>query len=149
MECKAFSELTILELYDLLRLRQEVFIVEQNCPYMDCDDKDQLSWHVLAYKNNTLIGYARLLRKGISYDDYSSIGRVITHEDYRKMGVGQELMRYSIKKLQALDPGHDIKLSSQVYIMNFYAEFGFEAVGESYLEDDIPHHAMVLYAKSE
>ena len=145
--CKDFNALSIHELYEILRLRQDIFVVEQDCPYLDCDNKDQNAWHVCAYVNDTLIAYARLLPKGISYPEHSSIGRVVTHLDFRNKKIGEQLMRYSIDKLKILEPGIDIKISSQVYIMKFYESLGFEAIGEEYLEDDIPHHAMVLYVE--
>lgn len=144
-QAKTFDQLTLEELYRLLQLRQEVFIVEQDCPYLDCDDKDQQSWHVLGKDEAGIIhGYTRLVPPGMSYDQYCSIGRVITSSTYRRVGVGKELMHFSINKIKQLWQEHEIKISAQVYILNFYESFGFEPVGEEYLEDDIPHKAMIL-----
>lgn len=142
--CKSFSDLTLTELYEILQLRQVVFIVEQDCPYLDCDGKDQQSHHVQAYLNDKLVAYTRLLPKGISYPNFSSIGRVVTHPDYRSTGLGKHLMEQSLYYMKSLMPSDTIKISSQCYAISFYEKFGFTAVGDEYLEDDIPHKAMIL-----
>lgn len=141
--CLQFEELTTQQLYQILRLRQEVFVVEQNCPYLDVDGKDLNAFHILMYHNDILIAYARLLSKGISYPEHASIGRVINKSDYRGKGIGKLLMEYSIKKMHLLYPGQPIKISAQTYLDKFYSKLGFEKVGSGYLEDDIPHQAMV------
>jgi len=143
-ECKSFEELSNTQLYEILQLRQEVFIVEQNCPYLDCDGKDFNAFHIYAYKNNELIAYTRLLPKGVSYEDNCSIGRVLTNETYRNSGLGKKIMLYSIEKVKEVYPKINIKISSQVYILKFYQNLGFVKTGTEYLEDDIPHHAMIL-----
>ena len=129
-----------------MNLRQEVFVVEQDCPYIDADNKDQDSYHLMGWdENNKLVAYTRLVPKGISYNDYLSIGRVVTSKLIRKQGVGIELMEKSIEKIRELF-GQDepIKISAQVYLLRFYTSLGFVKKGDNYLEDGIPHTAMVM-----
>lgn len=143
-QCLPFNELSNNQLYDLLQLRQDVFVVEQNCPYLDADGKDQNSYHVLGYDNHyKLQAYTRLVPKGISYTNYSSIGRVITSSSIRGKNQGKPLMNFSIAKCLDIWPTDSIKISAQTYIVKFYRSLGFEEVGEEYLEDDIPHIAMI------
>ena len=145
-ECKAFEDLTLHELYRVLQLRQEVFVVEQNCPYLDADDKDQVSYHILGLdKNQDIEAYTRLVPPGISYDHYSSIGRVLTSDKVRGQKVGVPLMEFSIQECLRLWPDVPIKISAQTYITKFYNSLGFLEIGEEYLEDDIPHIAMILH----
>ncbi len=141
--CLAWEQLTTNQLYDLLQLRQDVFVVEQDCPYLDADGKDQASHHILMYEKNTLIAYTRLVPKGVSYENYVSVGRVVNHKSVRGKGIGKRLMTFSIQKCQELFPGEKIKISAQVYLLKFYIELGFEETGERYLEDGIPHCGMV------
>ena len=148
LQCKSFDQLDIYGLYDLLRLRQEIFIVEQDCPYLDCDGKDLESHHLLAYLNDELIAYTRLLPKGVSYPEYSSIGRVVTNAETRGTGLGKIIMKASIQQMRKLYPEDIIKISAQVYALPFYEKLGFIAKGEQYLEDDIPHQAMTLDFKT-
>lgn len=144
-KCLPFRELSLDQLYDLMALRQAVFVVEQDCPYLDADGKDQVAHHVLAYKEREeLVAYTRLLPPGISYDDYASIGRVITRNSERRTGLGRKLMTESIRRARQLFPEQPIKISAQCYLLKFYESFGFRSVGESYLEDGIPHIGMVL-----
>ena len=143
---KEFSDLTLDELYDLLKLRQEVFIVEQDCPYLDSDGLDQDSLHILGYLNESIVAYARILPKGIQYENYAAIGRVVSSQTIRKQKVGSQLFDFALKKCIDIFPNDPIKLSSQVYIKQFYASFGFVEKGEPYLEDDIPHIAMTYEA---
>lgn len=141
---KHFSELTPLELYQLLKLRIEVFIIEQNCPYEECDNKDLNAYHILGKdENDEIQAYTRLLDAGASYEHYSSIGRVVTSAKYRKSGEGRKLMNYSLQKISELYPHLHVKISSQSYIAKFYESLGFKATGEEYLEDGIPHIGMV------
>ncbi len=143
-EVKRFSDLSLDELYALLALRQEIFIVEQNCPYLDADGKDQSAFHVLAFsEQGELAAYTRLLSKGISYPEYCSIGRVICKKTFRQTGLGKEIMQHSIKSCTQLFPNQVIKISAQVYLDRFYKSLGFKPIGEEYLEDDIPHQAMI------
>lgn len=141
---KHFDELTTLELYKILQLRSEVFVVEQNCIYQDIDDKDTMGYHLTCFENEELLAYARMLKPGISYADYSSIGRVCTKQTHRQLGSGKELMRQAIQHCHELYPDTKIKISAQSYLLKFYTELGFKAIGEEYLEDDIPHRAMIL-----
>lgn len=142
--CKAFYELTSHQLYAIMALRQEVFIVEQNCPYLDADGKDLKGWHLMGYDDDSkLMAYARLLPKGVSYDNFVSIGRIATSPSVRGTGVGQSLMKAALDNMELLFPGESIKISAQSYLRNFYESFGFVVSGEEYLEDDIPHLPMV------
>jgi len=143
LDCLAFEELDIYILYQIMRLRQEIFVVEQDCPYLDADGVDLKSHHVTLHLDNKLVGYTRIVPPEISYKGHSSIGRVVTHPNYRIHGLGTKLMIYSIAKTKELYPALSIKISSQVYITKFYAQLGFEPTGDEYLEDDIPHIAMI------
>ncbi len=143
--CLLFDQLTPSELYDILQLRQEVFVVEQNCPYQDCDDKDRDAWHLMGRnESGKLICYTRLLPRGIAYPEYSSIGRVISSPSARGTGVGKELMVKSIEMCRFLFPEESIKIGAQTYLLRFYEGFGFCSTGEEYLEDGIPHTKMIL-----
>ncbi|WP_316831898.1 GNAT family N-acetyltransferase [Pedobacter aquatilis] len=139
---KAFSEFSIEELYHVLRLRNEVFIVEQNCPYQDLDDKDQRSLHLLYYVDDQLAAYTRLLPQGISYEDIS-IGRVLTSAAHRGIGLGKKLMEASIAGCYEKFGPSPIRISAQLYLLKFYQSLGFEKIGEPYDEDGIPHIEMV------
>jgi ElaA protein len=141
--CKSYNELSTDELYRILQLRQEVFVVEQDCPYLDADGKDQLALHAWIQIDSEIEAYLRMLPKGTAYDDYSSIGRVISTKKWRAKGLGKSIMKYALHKMQDLWPKDDIKISAQVYIIPFYESLGFKKTGEPYLEDDIPHHAMI------
>lgn len=143
LKLKHFEELSISELYQLLQLRSAVFIVEQNCVYQDIDDKDRLGYHLLGFLDSQLVACARILPVGVSYADYCSIGRVCTKQTHRQHGLGKKLMRQAILNCQELFPTENIKISAQSYLLKFYTELGFSAIGEEYLEDDIPHRAMV------
>jgi ElaA protein len=141
----SFYDLTLDQLYALMALRQEVFVVEQNCPYLDADGADQKGWHLLGTsEEGRLLAYARLLPPGVSYPGHASIGRVITSPAARGKGYGLELMRVAIKEINRLFPGAPLKISAQCYLIRFYESLGFKTVGDSYLEDDIPHIAMVF-----
>lgn len=147
--CLPFHRLSIDQLYSIMKLRQEVFVVEQNCPYLDADDKDQESYHVIGVdKNGTIQAYTRLVPPGISYQHYSSIGRVVTSSEVRGKKMGSPLMQFSIERCTQLWPQTSIKISAQIYIVNFYSSLGFVAVGDEYLEDDIPHIAMLRKVNS-
>lgn len=141
---KTFNELTNTELYQLLQLRAEVFIVEQNCPYLDMDDKDYKSFHVLGYDNNKLVACTRLVPIGVSYDIEPSIGRVVTHPSVRSLGYGKLLMEYSITETKQLFKSSVIVIGAQLYLDSFYKNLGFVPEGEMYLEDNIPHKTMRL-----
>jgi len=138
-----FGELNLNQLYDLMAIRQEVFVVEQNCPYQDADYKDLDAYHLLGYLDDKLVCYTRLLEKGISYDEYCSIGRVVNSSSIRGKGEGKVLMQKSLEACFRLFPGQEIKISAQVYLKEFYEGLGFVSTGEFYDEDDIPHMAMI------
>jgi ElaA protein len=144
MYCIQFNDLTPNQLYDMLQLRISVFIVEQQCIYQDLDDKDRHSHHLLSYDDQVLAGTTRIVPPGISYEKYASIGRVASLPLLRKKGIGMELMKVSIQKCNDLYPEYPIKISAQSYLLDFYGRFGFIATGEEYLEDNIPHTAMIL-----
>ena len=144
---KNFQALTTEELYKILALRAEVFVVEQNCPYQDVDGKDSHSIHVLGYIKNKLVAYARVLGQGVSYQEYASIGRIVTSPSIRGKKFGHELVDFSIRVCQKNFPGQPIKISAQAHLEKFYNKHGFKATGEAYLEDDIPHIGMILKGK--
>lgn len=140
---KHFNELSVLELYQLLQLRQRVFIVEQNCPYLDADGKDLKAWHVLGHnQQNALVATSRLLPAGVSYAEVS-IGRVVTHPSERMNGIGKALMEHSIRHCDAQFGPQPIRIGAQKYLKRFYESFGFKDVGNEYLEDGIPHLIML------
>jgi ElaA protein len=148
--CKYFEELSLIELYEIGRLRQEVFVLEQNCPYVDFDGKDLYCYHLMGFdENNRLVAYSRIVPKGVSYDDYISIGRVITSGLVRKSGLGRILMQESISACEKLFGKSDIKISAQTYLLKFYQSLDFESTGKEYLEDDIPHTEMIRKLKKE
>ena len=143
--CKHFNELTTKELYEIIQLRIEVFIVEQNCPYQDTDSKDLQSWHLMIYnQENKLIAYSRLLPEGVSYKGYASVGRVVSSPSVRKTGIGKLLMAKSLEQIKLLFGNTPVKISAQSWLKKFYSSFGFQARGEEYLEDGIPHTQMAL-----
>lgn len=139
---KSFNELSVEELYNILQLRSETFVVEQNCVYQDMDDKDQKALHVLGKKNNKIIAYTRIFKPG-DYFDISSIGRVIVAKSERQYGYGYDIMNASINAIKQNFNESKIKLSAQCYLKKFYNNLGFIEVGEEYLEDDIPHICMI------
>ena len=141
--CKDFESLHLRELYDTMVLRQRVFVVEQNCPYLDTDGLDQDSYHLMGVLDGRLVAYARLLPKGLSYTDYVAIGRIVTAPEVRGSGVGKILVKQALKQCEILYGAGPIKISAQCYLIRFYEGFGFKTVGEEYLEDDIPHIAMI------
>lgn len=138
---KIFNELTIHELYGILQLRSEVFVVEQDCVYQDLDFKDQKSLHVFGYKNDKIIAYTRIFKPG-DYFDNASIGRVIIAKSERKFGFGHELIRASIDVIKTELKVDKITISAQLYLKKFYETHHFFQVGEGYLEDGIPHIRM-------
>jgi len=143
---KPFDELTARELYSILQLRNEVFIVEQNCPYQDLDNKDLYAFHLMGMKENKLLAYSRLLAPGISYSE-SSIGRVVSSPAARKTGIGKRLMEESILQIKNLFQTDTIRIGAQLYLNNFYESFGFIQEGDTYLEDNIPHIIMLRKPK--
>ena len=139
---KTFSELTTNELYAILQLRSEVFVVEQDCVYQDLDYKDQKSLHVLGFKDDKIIAYTRIFKPG-DYFTEASIGRVVVKDSERKYGYGHDLMKASIKAIKNNFNTSEITISAQVYLTKFYNSHGFKKVSEEYLEDGIPHIEML------
>ncbi|MFD2785584.1 GNAT family N-acetyltransferase [Hymenobacter rubripertinctus] len=140
---KPFAELTTAELYALLQLRSEVFVVEQTCPFQDIDGLDQAAWHLLGHApGGALAAYARLFGPGGAYPE-ASIGRVVSSPRHRRTGLGRELMRESLAAIGRLFGPQPIQIGAQLYLQTFYESFGFQQVGEGYLEDDIAHLHMV------
>jgi len=144
---KFFDELSPHELYAILRLRNEVFVVEQNCVFQDADNKDQFSYHVMAWKDRELAAYSRLVPAGISYSE-PSIGRVVTSPKSRSLGLGKELMRNSINYLHIAWGNTDIKIGAQLYLEKFYNSLGFQRTSAIYMEDGIEHIEMQLHIPS-
>ncbi|QTD36345.1 GNAT family N-acetyltransferase [Polaribacter batillariae] len=138
---KSFSELTTYQLYEILQLRAEVFVVEQDCVYQDLDGKDFKSLHVFGIKNNKIVAYSRIFKPG-DYFDNASIGRVVVAANERKYGFGHDLMKASIKAIKTHFNADKITISAQVYLKKFYESHGFVKIGEEYLEDGIPHIRM-------
>lgn len=141
---KTFQELTTKELYDLLQLRVEIFCVEQNCVYQDLDGKDEKALHVIGKKDNKIIAYTRVFKPG-DYFKEASIGRVVVSKEERQHKYGYDIMEASIKAVIDYFKVTTIKLSAQTYLRKFYNNLGFEEIGEVYLEDGIPHIAMIKH----
>ena len=138
---KKFSDLTPHELYAILRLRSEVFVVEQNCVFQDMDNKDQDSYHLMGWENNSLAGYTRLVPPGVCYE-FPSIGRVVSSPGARKTGIGKILMSKSIEEAARLFGKNSIRIGAQIYLKKFYESFGFEQSSDIYDEDGIDHIEM-------
>ncbi|SDD98700.1 ElaA protein [Dyadobacter soli] len=138
---QTFDELTTTELYGILRLRSEVFVLEQRCCFLDMDNKDQLSHHLSGYRGNELMAFARIVPPGISYE-YPAIGRIVVSPKGRGEGYGVELLIVSIQKLERLYGKVPIRIGAQLYLKRFYESFGFRQSGAVYLEDDIEHIEM-------
>lgn len=139
---KTFQELTLKELYDLLQLRTEVFVVEQDCVYQDLDGKDEKALHVIGKKDGKIIAYTRVFKSG-DYFKEASIGRVVVSKKERQHQYGYNIMEASIKAVEDYFNETTIKLSAQTYLKTFYNNLGFKEIGEEYLEDGIPHIAMI------
>lgn len=140
---KPFAAFTPKELYELLQLRSEVFVVEQNCVYQDIDGKDEKAMHVLGYYNNQLVACTRLFAPN-QYFDKASIGRVVVKQIFRDKKWGVNLMNFSIDAIKTEFNTTKIQIHAQAYLIKFYQQFGFYSVGEEFLEDDIPHIRMDL-----
>jgi ElaA protein len=140
---KEFVELTTAELYAIMQLRNEVFVVEQNCVYQDADGKDQRSLHFCGWDGEQLAAYTRIIPPGISYPE-PSIGRVVTSPAYRNTGAGRKLMEESIRHAFERFNADSIRIGAQVYLAKFYQSLGFIQSSEEYLEDGIPHIEMIL-----
>jgi len=141
-EWKRFDELTADELYTVLQVRQEVFVLEQNCLYLDADGKDRKSFHLMGFSGNDILAYARIVEPGVSYEEVS-IGRILSSEKARGTGAGVELMNQALSRIEQMYGKIPIRISAQTYLLKFYQKFGFESTGKEYLEDEIPHTEMV------
>ena len=141
--CKSFNELSPNELYAILQLRSEIFVVEQNCVFLDADNKDQASWHLMGWKQSALIAYTRLVPPGVAYAE-PSIGRVVTALTARGRGTGRQLMQQSIAECRKLFGNNTIRIGAQLYLKKFYGSLGFVPTGGIYPEDGIDHIQMLL-----
>jgi ElaA protein len=139
-----FEALSNEEIYQILKLRSEVFVVEQHCVYLDIDDKDQKALHLFGIEYGKIIAYARLFKPS-DYFNEASIGRVVTHIDSRAKKIGHQLMKEAIEAVNSYFGESHITISAQLYLKKFYESHGFVSVGETYLEDDIPHIRMKKY----
>ena len=139
----SFEKLKKEELYQLLRLRQEVFVVEQDCAYLDLDDLDQLATHILCWQHSRLVAYARCLAPGQAFPE-SSLGRVVVSTTVRGRQLGRKLVQKGIEYNQAQWPDYAIKIGAQAHLEVFYSSLGFVSSGNEYIEDGIPHIHMVL-----
>lgn len=145
-QCTPFKELTPADLYAAMQLRQMVFVVEQNCAYLDADGVDRVANHLFGWQTlggrRVLIAYARLLPPRVKYAE-PSIGRVVSHPDARGKGVGRQLMLEALERVEAAGWGKDVRIAAQMYLERFYEGFGFRRVTEPYTEDDIWHVDML------
>ena len=141
-----FQELSTVQLYAAMQLRQRVFVLEQTCVFQDADGVDLYSWHGLGYLPNGELGaYARIVPPGKAFH-LPSIGRVVTAPELRGKSAGHELMRQAMAQTARLFPGHEVKIGAQAHLQRFYGSFGFQAVGELYDEDGISHIHMIAPA---
>lgn len=143
-QCKEFAALTGGEVYDMLQLRAEIFVVEQACAYQDPDGLDQTAWHWLYHSGGKLGAYQRCMPPGIASPAHSAIGRVVVAAGQRGSQIGRELVRRGIAFNLKTWPDHSIQIGAQAYLENFYGSLGFRCCGEAYLEDGIPHLPMRL-----
>lgn len=142
---KSFDELSREELYEILRSRTAVFVVEQECPYQEVDNHDQKALHVIGMKNGELVAYARLFRPG-DYADEASIGRVLVVPSHRKRGLARLIMKASLEAVKTRLNSNTAMVSAQRYLEGFYKDLGFHTTGEPYLEDGIPHIKMIRHS---
>src|SRR5581483_12025842 len=146
-KCRHFKDLSVYELYDIIRLRNEVFVVEQNCVFQDANNKDQSCYHLCGWKENNLVAYVRLVPPGLAFVE-PSIGRVVTSPAYRKEGIGRLLMQQAIKECLNIFGKQNIRIGAQLYLKRFYESLRFVQCSKMYLEDNIEHIEM-LYICNE
>ena len=139
---KSFNELSVPELYSIIKARVDVFVVEQDCPYPDLDDYDQKALHLWAENDGEVLAYCRLFNKGIKYEE-TSIGRVLTTENGRGKNLGKQLLSYAVETIENRFRTSEIRISAQDYLLRFYGYYGFQDTGKKYLEDNIPHTEMI------
>lgn len=140
---KKFEELTIHELYSILQLREEVFVIEQECFYTDMDDKDQTCIHIMGYHNGKIVAYARIFPPQTKYEHMASFGRVLVAKSARGTGSGKELIANIINYISKEYDTSSFKISAQFYLTKFYEEFGFTAIGKTYLDAGVEHIDMI------
>lgn len=140
---KKFEDFTLNELYEILKLRSQVFVVEQNSIYQDVDGKDQKAIHILGKENNKIVAYTRIFKSG-DYFKKASIGRVVVAKNHRQKNYGHQIFKASIQAVKDCFNETNIQISAQTYLKNFYKTYGFHCIGEEYLEDNLPHIAMIL-----
>ena len=143
MEIIKFQDLTIDLLYECLYLRSKVFIVEQTCPYLDCDGKDKDAFHLLLCQEKKLIGYLRILKAGVSFQEVS-IGRVVVCPDHRDQGIGKKIMLEALTYIREVLNEKMVRISAQAYLEAFYTSLGFKRVSDNYYEDNILHLEMLI-----
>lgn len=139
---KHFHELTIQELYNILQLRSEVFVVEQNCIYQDIDGKDQKAVHIFIKENKDVLAYSRIFDEG-EYFENPSIGRVVVKKEKRRTELGKKIMVEGAKYIKETFTNKKIEISAQKYLKDFYEDLGYVFTGNEYLEDGIPHIRMI------
>ena len=147
-KCKNYSSLSTDELYQILRIRQEVFVIEQDCNYLDADNLDQDSAHLLCYKQDVLISYMRIYFNADNVNEIS-FGRILVKQQFRGMGIGKELIQRGIDLNSNSFKKRIVSMSAQVYLIKFYESLGFQSVGEQYLEDEIPHIKMIRHGNGQ
>lgn len=139
-----FENLTNEELYQILRLRSQIFVVEQNCIFLDMDNFDQQALHLfIKSKDSEILAYCRIFNHDVYFKGYTSIGRVVTKKEYRATGIGKKIVKYGLEELEANFGKHPVKIGAQCYLKKFYEDFGFKIEGDAYLEDGILHNYMV------
>lgn len=142
-QTKAFKDLTVDEFFEIIQLRTEIFVVEQNCPYQEVDEKDRKSFHLFGKTSNgQIIAVSRILPPGVSYQEIS-IGRVALKKEARGKGIADEMMKETFKFIESRFGKQAVRISAQHYLLNFYNKHGFTPIGEIYLEDNIPHVEML------
>ena len=141
-ECKSFNDLSADQMYTILCVRQEVFVLEQECLYLDADGKDRKSLHLMGFDGDELVAYARIVEPGVSYAEVS-MGRILTTKNARGTGAGIELMEEGLREIESRYGKVPVRISAQTYLLKFYQKFGFESTGKEYLEDEIPHTEML------
>ena len=141
---KKFQDLSVQEFHDIVQLRLDIFVVEQDCAYLDLDGKDEIAYHLFARTDTgRTVAYTRLFAPGDYYDE-AAIGRVVVHKDFRKDGLGFELMSRSIAQVEYLFNTKIIRIGAQKYLQKFYESLGFIPTGHDYMEDGIPHTYMII-----
>jgi len=142
IESKEFNDLSVQELYSILKIRQEVFIIEQNCNYLDCDNLDLNATHIYIKEDLKLIAYLRIIKPNIVSKN-TILGRILVDNGRRKQNIGKKIISYAIKLIKHNYPNVSIEMSAQAYLIDFYNQFGFNISGKEYLEDDILHIKMI------